>query len=88
MNTKRNPAVTPLGFRMAWGEETPSAYTVKTPKFARKLEWTNKAPTVPGWYWITVGRKREIFSFDGVKSFPESVTAWLGPLPMPELPND
>lgn len=67
------------------------------------FEWTKDAPTEEGWYWIItngepymVNLKKELSSglyFESLGLFWDmgmkeyKITYWLGPLPIPELPE-
>lgn len=67
----------------------------------KALKWTTETPTIEGWYWARtyVGVKEKIFVVEMRQTgifitnaecpFPTSMfTHWLGPLPVPEPPDE
>lgn len=62
--------------------------------------WSAEPPTEPGWYWVVYGEDDDIriayfkdrhhaFLGDGgADVMPENIYHWLGPLPIPDQPEE
>ena len=66
-------------------------------KHVCNLEWTTEPPTEGGWYWIRypdgeIACVEVFYSLGNMETDSDyvldTVTHWLGPLPVPEPPED